>query len=171
MHDCTFKSLSAKVIVLMLLMFLSNWCFQGVEKGYIGNKWVKPRAYNGNAYSHYLSILIKTFICENFCSHCIVLLRYLNRVNVMHFITFVWNAKSFKISCVLFLLLVTLQALSWILENSEQKIILQTIDQLIPFSQLFGSISFTVYSFSSKGEFLRGYLIRYHLHIIKTDIK
>ena len=46
-----------------------------------------------------------------------------------------FHTKRFAIACVL--LLVTLLALSEILENLEQKIILQTIEQLIQFSCLF----------------------------------
>ena len=57
-----------------------------------------------------------------------------NKVSV-GIIAYAWNAKRFQTACVL--LLVILPALSRISRNSEQKIILQTIEQLIQLSYLF----------------------------------
>ena len=63
-------------------------------------------------------------------------------------IAFAWNAWRFAIGCALLLpVLVFLPALSGISGNSEQKIILQTIEQLIQFNYLF---LFRVYSFSGQ---------------------
>ena len=73
------------------------------------------------------------------------------------------SVKRFGIACVL-LLFVFLLVFSRLSGNSEQKIILQTIEQLIQFSYLFLKGNFSGLFFfrtsRSEGEFPKGYLIK-----------